>query len=149
MNSYYKLMDALTQDACEYFEISKKDIHSNKRNRPIPWARNLVMYFTYRNTPITTPATGAYFQKDHATVLHGIKNVRNVLSVKDKKLMLDYQYMAERSAVRLEEYKKQRLLDLNEDVDITPEGLKSDFKILESALGQLSRKLLKFESLQD
>lgn len=69
---------------CEYFKITHDQIQSKTRKRDIVQARQLAMYFAKEYTNHSLANIGMKIgRRDHATVLHACKTVRN-LSDTDK-----------------------------------------------------------------
>jgi chromosomal replication initiator protein len=63
----------------EYFNIPSDKINSNTRKREIVQARQLAMYFSKTYTKLSLAAIGSKLgKKDHATVLHACKTVKNL-----------------------------------------------------------------------
>ncbi|MBW6479623.1 MAG: chromosomal replication initiator protein DnaA [Bacteroidales bacterium] len=63
----------------EYFDIPIEKINSNTRKREIVQARQLAMFFSKSYTKNSLAAIGSKLgKKDHATVLHACKTVRNL-----------------------------------------------------------------------
>lgn len=63
----------------DYFNIPIEKIHSKTRKREIVQARQLAMYFSKNYTKSSLAAIGSKCgKKDHATVLHACKTVRNL-----------------------------------------------------------------------
>lgn len=63
----------------EYFCIPADKINSNTRKREIVQARQLAMYFAKNMTQYSLAAIGSKLgKKDHATVLHACKTVKNL-----------------------------------------------------------------------
>ncbi len=64
---------------CEYFGIPIEKIHSSTRKREIVQARQLAMYFSKNFTKSSLASIGSKCgNKDHATVLHACKTVKNL-----------------------------------------------------------------------
>lgn len=64
---------------CEYFDIPLERIHSKTRKREIVQARQLAMYFSKSFTKSSLANIGSKCgNKDHATVLHACKTVKNL-----------------------------------------------------------------------
>jgi len=69
---------------CDYFDITLDKMHSKTRKREIVQARQLAMYFSKNFTKSSLAYIGSKCgNKDHATVLHACKTVKN-LSDTDK-----------------------------------------------------------------
>ena len=64
---------------CDYFSIPVEKIHSKTRKREIVQARQLAMFFSKNYTKASLAASGSKCgNKDHATVLHACKTVKNL-----------------------------------------------------------------------
>ncbi len=71
---------------CDYFGISVDAINAKTRKREIVQVRQISMYFAKKYTHLPLSVIGAYCgNKDHATVLHACRTIRN-LSETDKKM---------------------------------------------------------------
>lgn len=58
--------------ACKLFNVTTKDIRSNRRHRDIVLVRHFIMYWAARLTNLSTPQIGRLMGgKDHTTVIHG------------------------------------------------------------------------------
>ena len=58
--------------ACRVFKVSVSEIRSNRRSRPIVFARQFVMYWAVRLTRLSLPQIGRLMGgRDHTTCLHG------------------------------------------------------------------------------
>ncbi|MDX9940849.1 MAG: chromosomal replication initiator protein DnaA [Bacteroidales bacterium] len=64
---------------CDYFSIPVEKIHSKTRKREIVQARQIAMFFSKSYTKSSLAAIGSKCgNKDHATVLHACKTVKNL-----------------------------------------------------------------------
>ncbi len=61
----------------ETYGVTVDDIKSANRSAGISQARNICMYIIKTVTGITLKEVGAYFGKDHSTVLHSIKKIED------------------------------------------------------------------------
>ncbi|PAP94008.1 helix-turn-helix domain-containing protein [Mesorhizobium wenxiniae] len=58
--------------ACRVFGVTRKEIHSNRRYQEIVFAKQFVMYWAVRLTPLSLPQIGRLIgDRDHTTVIHG------------------------------------------------------------------------------
>ena len=65
---------------CDYFSIPVEKIHTKTRKREIVQARQLAMFFSKNYTKSSLAAIGSKCgNKDHATVLHACKTVKNLV----------------------------------------------------------------------
>ncbi|MEG1553490.1 MAG: chromosomal replication initiator protein DnaA [Rikenellaceae bacterium] len=73
-------IETIQQVVCEAFSVSKKDFFSTKRTKEVALARQVAMCITKENTTMSLKAIGqALGGKSHATVLHAIKTVSNLI----------------------------------------------------------------------
>lgn len=69
------LYSDIERRAIKLFKITRAELHSNRRNREIVFARQFVMYWAARLTNLSLPQIGRLIGgRDHTTVLHGRKN---------------------------------------------------------------------------
>lgn len=67
------LMRDVAQAVADKHGISLDVLRSEKRDRPIAWARQEAMWECRRQTTQSLPQIGLFFGgRDHSTVLHGI-----------------------------------------------------------------------------
>ena len=89
---------------CDYFNIPIDSIQSHTRKREIVQARQLTMYFAKKMTKSSLAIIGLQCgNKDHATVLHACKTVKN-LAETDKQ----FRYWIEDLEKRFKEYLSNR-----------------------------------------
>ncbi|MCD6092082.1 MAG: chromosomal replication initiator protein DnaA [Bacteroidales bacterium] len=70
---------------CEYFSLPLDVINSKTRKREIVQARQLAMFFSKKHTKSSLATIGQHCgNKDHATVLHAVKTINNLVDT-DKK----------------------------------------------------------------
>ncbi len=75
----------IQKKVCEYFSLPVNALQSKTRKREIVQARQIAMYFSKKLTQSSSASIGAQIgNKDHATVLHACKTVRNLRDT-DKK----------------------------------------------------------------
>lgn len=77
-------IDYLIESVCTEFCVSRKEMITKTRKREVVIARYVVFYILYKTIGHLSLSTiGALFLKDHATVLHGIRQVDLILETKD------------------------------------------------------------------
>lgn len=77
-------IDYIQRLVCDYFKVPIELVQSKTRKRHVVQARQLAMYFSKKYTKASLSSIGSQIGKrDHATVLHACKTVRN-LSETDK-----------------------------------------------------------------
>lgn len=68
-------------------EIEMEDKTPGSRRREIVFARHMYCYMsTYLITHVSLQTIADRINKDHASVIHGKKSIRNFLSINDKKV---------------------------------------------------------------
>lgn len=75
-------VNAVQNAVCDYFDIDQDMLHSRSRKREIVQARQLAMYLSREMTNASLSSIGTQIGgKDHATVLHAIKTVRDLMEI--------------------------------------------------------------------
>lgn len=73
-------MFEITKIVSLVFRIDYLKLFESSRKREIVEARQAVFYIAYKtNQQLTLEAIGEYFNKNHATVIHGIKSAENLM----------------------------------------------------------------------
>ncbi len=73
-----------------YFKLQAKVLKMKTRKREVVTARQLAMYFAKKYTKKSLSEIGAAFNKDHSTVVHAIKTVKNLYETdKEFRIFLD------------------------------------------------------------
>ena len=79
-------IDQIVSTTCEHFNVKEEDIFGKSRKAEIVMVRQMSMYLAHKHTKLTAGKIGIFVgNRDHATVLHGIKTITDRLKV-DKKL---------------------------------------------------------------
>ena len=65
-------------------EMYGVDCEINTRRRDIVIPRQIAMYFIHKFIGVTLAENGNYFKRDHATVIHALKCVNNIIESKSK-----------------------------------------------------------------
>ncbi|MEX1045865.1 MAG: chromosomal replication initiator protein DnaA [Actinomycetota bacterium] len=63
----------------EYFSLTRGDLTSKNRSRPLTTARHVGMYLMRECTGLSLVKIGEAFDRDHTTVLHGINKVETLM----------------------------------------------------------------------
>ena len=80
-SSYF--LDRLVNKAEVLFDLSKDEIMHNSRRREYVMARQAIMYVSRERLGTTLQFIADYFGKNHATVIHSCKQVRNLCEFDD------------------------------------------------------------------
>lgn len=84
-------LDNIIDCICEYYKVRVEDIYGKSRKANIARARHMCIYLAQQNIQMTASKIGAMIgDRDHATVLHSIKTIRQQLDV-DKQVQQDVQ----------------------------------------------------------
>lgn len=82
-------IDLIQKRVGVFFNINQQDLKSSRRDKNIVFARQIAMYLSRELTSFSLPEIGGFFGgKDHTTVLHSYKKIKDGL-VKNSKLKID------------------------------------------------------------
>jgi chromosomal replication initiator protein len=70
---------AIMAATCSVYGIDKEALLSHRRRRTASLPRHVAMYLARKHTRESLPAIGAYFGRDHTTVLHAVRKVADML----------------------------------------------------------------------
>ncbi len=66
---------------CNYFNVSKADLISNKRSQSIVYPRHIAVYLSRELTDLSLPKIGSSFGgRDHSTIMHSISKVEKMMN---------------------------------------------------------------------
>lgn len=68
----------------EHFSVPVDEIMSTKRDKYISDPRQIAMYLTRRYTNLSTLDLAKTFNRDHSTIIHGIKNIETKIKSSDE-----------------------------------------------------------------
>ena len=88
MNREVKALDAIMTMVCRYYSIDKNIVLSKKRDREIVMARHMFCWMSRRYTRSTFKLMGEYINRDHATVIHSVRKVEDLMDF-DRELKYD------------------------------------------------------------
>ena len=66
---------------CRKYGVSMSQILSSERTQSIVTPRQLAMYISRKFTTMSLPEIAKEFDKSHATIIHGVKNIKNRMVV--------------------------------------------------------------------
>lgn len=69
---------------CKHFKLTASDIRSKSRKRSIAWPRQVGMYLSRKYTDESLESIGREFNRDHATVQHAVKKIKNEIKSQGK-----------------------------------------------------------------
>lgn len=71
------LFDYIVDTICANEKISLEEINTNTRRAEVNYARQLIMYFAYELKCGTLKTIGRRLNRDHATVIHAFKAIKD------------------------------------------------------------------------
>jgi chromosomal replication initiator protein len=71
--------DTILEETASYFGLGPGDLVSKSRSRPLTTARHVAMYLLRELTGLSLIRIGEHFERDHTTVLHGIKKIEGLM----------------------------------------------------------------------
>ncbi len=69
-------IDIIKQAVSDYFNISIKEMNSDKRDRMVSWPRQIAMYLCRDLLEVPQARIGQEFYRDHTTVIHACEKVK-------------------------------------------------------------------------
>ena len=76
----------IISQVCKFYSVDEAALRGTQRTRGIADARQMAMYLVRKLTNLSLPDIGQEFNRDHATVLHGIRKVEASLKSGDDNL---------------------------------------------------------------
>ena len=75
-------IDKIITKVCEHYKMDESILHSKSRKREVVQVRQVAMFLAKKHTEISAAKIGQYIGKrDHATVLHACKMMKDLLAV--------------------------------------------------------------------
>ena len=76
----------IISQVCKFYSVDEAALRGTQRTRGIADARQMAMYLVRKLTNLSLPDIGQEFNRDHATVLHGIRKVEASIKSGDDNL---------------------------------------------------------------
>lgn len=70
----------IIEAVCKYFNITIRDLKSQKRDRVLVDPRHICMYIIRMKTPMQLDRIGKLFDRDHTTIMHAVRSVKDQLT---------------------------------------------------------------------
>jgi chromosomal replication initiation ATPase DnaA len=67
------------EDVLNYYRITKEQLISS-RKRPYPQIKQMIAYFLHKEFKCSYVSIGGYFNQDHATMIHSVKQSESLIS---------------------------------------------------------------------
>ena len=78
-------IDSISKAVSSYYKITLGDIKGKSRKKEVALARHISMYMCHKILKKTLEEIGEFFNnRDHSTVIHGIKKVQNLIKTDNK-----------------------------------------------------------------
>ncbi len=71
--------ELIISEVCRFYNISESTIRSTQKNKGTAEARQVAMYLIRSMTNLSLPDVGKEFDRDHTTVMHGVKKIEDLL----------------------------------------------------------------------
>jgi len=112
LNSHEATQSAIISSISHVLKIPLKVLVSKDRKRDVVEARQIAMYFLRKNHNLPYTAIGRMFRRDHATVIHACRQVKN---------LLDYHIEFRKKYFRVASYiSNYESTDMDLEVEISP-----------------------------
>jgi chromosomal replication initiator protein len=72
----------IVDETASYFGLTRADLVSKNRSRPLTTARHIAMYLLRETTSLSLIKIGEMFARDHSTAMHGIRKVEADMSAR-------------------------------------------------------------------
>ncbi|MDR2293355.1 MAG: hypothetical protein LBE11_07785 [Prevotellaceae bacterium] len=73
-------INKIIKTVCKLFDTDYETLNTKNRAHEFVLARQTVFYFTKKTTKIPLALVGKIFNRNHATVIHGIRTYENLLA---------------------------------------------------------------------
>jgi chromosomal replication initiator protein len=64
---------------CQHYHIAPIEMVSQRKGRAVARPRQVAMYLSRELTPLSLPAIGRMFARDHTTVIHAIATIEAIM----------------------------------------------------------------------
>jgi chromosomal replication initiator protein len=75
-------VEVILQETADHFHLTRDDLVSKSRSRPLTTARHVAMYLARECTGLSLLKIGEVFERDHTTVMHGINKVQELMKAR-------------------------------------------------------------------
>jgi len=96
------IINSIVTEVCSFYNISTAEFWNNNTSMVMNWKypRMVSIYFSAKYTKLSLSKLGDFFKKDHATILHASKTVKNWIDT-DKAMMSRIEMMDSRIMNRI------------------------------------------------
>jgi chromosomal replication initiator protein len=75
-------VEMILDETANHFHLTRDDLVSKSRSRPLTTARHVAMYLARECTGLSLLKIGEVFERDHTTVMHGINKVQELMKAR-------------------------------------------------------------------
>ena len=76
-------MREIVSTVCAYYGVSDFDLQSDRRTADLIYPRHIAYYLCKVSTRQSNCAIGRFFDRDHTTILHGIRNIEKMMETRE------------------------------------------------------------------
>jgi len=77
--------DTIIEKVCDFFNVTSESVYSKSRKQPIVYIRQMAIYLSNKYTDKSTTEIGRLFGgRNHATVIHSINQIKNLIETEEK-----------------------------------------------------------------
>lgn len=109
------LMD-IEKIVCDYYGSTYDDLRAKNRVRVIVQQRYFIYFFCKGLTKNSLKTMAKRYGQDHATAIHGIKTIKNLLGY-DKQIILDHEEMEKKISISPDKTYKKLIDELIPDIN--------------------------------
>ena len=90
-----EIENIIIKEVCDYYHVTIEEMKYRSRLRELVKVRQLIMFFCRKYTILSSEAIGKLINRDHSTVLSGIKNVQDQFDT-DKNYRMQFNELNEK-----------------------------------------------------
>lgn len=76
---YDRIIEKVASVICDYYQVTLDELKIKCREHEIVNPRQLIIYICFKDFRVTKKYLGKYFNQDHATAIHSIKKIQNII----------------------------------------------------------------------
>jgi len=88
-------IDAIKRVVCLHFGIAHNELMSPRRDAKLARVRQIAMFLAKEFTSKGYPTIGYFFERDHTSVMHGVKKIARQVQMGDSSVVRDVDYLRE------------------------------------------------------
>jgi chromosomal replication initiation ATPase DnaA len=88
-------IDGIKRVVCLHFGVSHNELMSPRRDAKLARVRQIAMYLAKEFTSKGYPTIGYFFERDHTSVMHGVKKIARQVQMRDSSVLHDVEYLRE------------------------------------------------------